>query len=146
MTKQRESCGTCAHYNTSGAAQRDRGLCELTGRRVVSVMFQCPMWKGYVKSEPVVKREYVNTISPVEEQAGKGEGKVNAVDVGKFVSVEKDTGFAGSIRTMATPKEVVINLTVKAIPEGGGKMKLHLSWGKIYGVAKKANPVLNKRS
>ena len=60
------------------------------------------------------------------------------IDVAKFVRVEKPDDLKGSIKAKATTKEVIVTIRVSAIPEGGGSILLHLPWGKIYGVAKRA--------
>ena len=69
---------------------------------------------------------------------------MKAVKVAKLIRVEKPDGFAGSLSATATPKMVIVDLVVTAIPEGGGTLRLHLPWGKIYGVARNANPAKKK--
>ena len=65
---------------------------------------------------------------------------MNTVDVSKLVRVEKEPGFGGSLKVMSKPKMVTVTLRIKEIPQGGGVIKLHLPWGKIFGVTKKAQP------
>jgi len=64
--------------------------------------------------------------------------------VSKLVRVEKDEGFKGGIDVVATPKLVKVKIRVTAIPEGGGTVTLFMPWGKIFGIAKKANPAKAK--